>query len=124
MKKILFLLAFVLTVSSGFSQKRKRMHRADNMTPEQRTTLAVKKLTLALDLDKSQAKKVKALYTKMAKKRMANRKVRKDKNADARMELAKIKKNSKNKEDFKKQVKVAIKEGKIKRRSSKNAKKR
>ena len=79
MKKVIFLLAFILTVSSGFSQKRKRVHQADTMTPEQRTTLAVKKMTLALDLDRNQAKKVAAVFTKMSKKRMAKgQKVRKE----------------------------------------------
>ena len=34
MKKVIFLLAFILTVSSGFSQKKKRVHQADTMTPE------------------------------------------------------------------------------------------
>jgi len=79
MKKVIFLLAFILTVSSGFSQKRKRVHQANTMTPEQRTTLAVKKMTLALDLDKNQAKKVAVLFTKMSKKRIAKgQKVRKE----------------------------------------------
>ena len=44
------------------------MHQANNMTPEQRTTLAVKKMTLALDLDKSQAKKVAVFLLKWLKK--------------------------------------------------------
>ena len=79
MKKIIFLLVFILTVSSGFSQKRKRVHQANHMTSEQRTILTVKKLTLALDLDRNQAKKVAVLFTKMAKKRKAKgQKVKKE----------------------------------------------
>lgn len=124
MKKIIFLLAFILTVSSGFSQKRKRMHKADNMTAEQRTTLAVKKLTLALDLDKNQAKKVTTLYTEMAKKRMKFRKKRKNAKADSDILIAKIKKNSNSKEDFKKQVKKAIKDGKLKKEDFRKMRKR
>jgi hypothetical protein len=115
MKKVVFLLAFILTVSSGFSQKRKRMQQANNMSPEQRTTLAVKKLTLTLDLDKSQARKVHNLYSKMAKIRMEKgQKMRKD-GMEKREQMMKIKKASKDRADYKERVKKAIKEGKLKK---------
>ena len=115
MKKIVFLLAFILTVSSGFSQKRKRMQQANNMSPEQRTTLAVKKLTLTLDLDKNQAKKVHNLYSKMAKARMGKRQEMRKEGMAKREEMMKIKKASKNRADFKKRIEKAIKEGKLKK---------
>lgn len=106
MKKVIFLLAFILTVSSGFSQKRKKMHQANNMTPEQRTTLAVKKLTLALDLDKGQAKKVAVLFTKMAKKRKAKgQKVRKEMMAK-REKMMKERKEGKHQKERKGKMRV------------------
>ena len=54
MKNIAFALAFILTVSAGYSQQRKRMAKADTMTPEQRVTLSVKRMALQLDLSKDQ----------------------------------------------------------------------
>lgn len=115
MKKVVFLLACILTVSSGFSQERKRVHQANHMTPEQRTTLAVKKMTLALDLDKNQAKKVAALFTKMSKKRIAKvQQVRKEgmMKRDKTMKLKKAAKKRKlSKEDIGKMRKVRKKRG-------------
>jgi hypothetical protein len=73
MKKAVFLLVLILTVSSGFSQQRKRVPQENQINAEQRTTLEVKKLTLSLDLDKNQAEKVTTLFLKTSKKRMAKR---------------------------------------------------
>jgi hypothetical protein len=38
MKKAIFLFVCILTISSGFSQKRERIDQANKMTQEQRTT--------------------------------------------------------------------------------------
>ena len=116
MKKAAFLLAFLLTVSAGFSQQRKRMaKKADHMTLKQRTTLAVKKLTLTLDLSSDQAKKITSLYTKMGKQKMEKMKKVKAKNAQTREKIAKIKKASKDKADFKMRVQKAVKKGELKK---------
>ena len=124
MKKITFLLAALLTVSASFSQQRKKVRKANQITAEQRATLAAKKLTLALDLDESQAKRVKALYADMAKKRMKKVKERKDKNADTHILLANIKKSSKSREEVKRKIEKAIKEGKLKKEDLRKMKKR
>ena len=116
MKKVAILLALIFTVSAGFSQQRKRTARvADNMTAEQRTTLAVKKLTLALDLDKSQAKKIQSLYSKMGKVRMEKGKKMRKEGMVKREKMMKIKKASKDGADYKKRIGVAIKKGELKR---------
>ncbi len=116
MKKIALVLVFILTVSAGFSQQRKRMVRkTDKMSTEQRTTLAVKKLTLALDLDQSQAKKVQKLYSKMAKVRMEKGAKMKKEGMVKREKMMKIKKASKDTEDFKKRVKRAVEKGELKK---------
>jgi hypothetical protein len=124
MKKVALLLAFIFTVSSGFSQQRKKMRKAEHMTPEQRTTLTVKKLTLALDLDKAQARKVKALYEKMSKERTKMMKERRDNSMEKREKLMKIKKSSKDNADFKRKVEKAIKEGKLKKEDLRRTKRR
>ena len=116
MKKIALVLAFIFTVSAGFSQQRKRMVRkTDQMSTEQRTTLAVKKLTLALDLDKSQAKKIHKLYSKRAKVRMEKGAKMKKEGMVKREKMMKIRKASKDKGDYKQRVKKAIEKGEIKR---------
>ena len=115
MKKVLFLLAIIFTTSSAFSQKGKRMHQANNMTLEQRTTLAVKKLTLALELDKKQAKKIEALYSKMAKNRMEKGQKMRKESMVKREKMMKIKKASKDRADFKRRVEKAVKDGELKK---------
>lgn len=115
MKKVALLLAFIFTVSAGFSQQRKRMHRADNLTPQQRTTLNVKRLALALDLTKDQTNKVAKLYSKMANERMQHIQKNRKKNAVAKEKLMKIKKVSKDRADFKRRVEAAIKKGELKK---------
>ncbi|MDG1039490.1 MAG: hypothetical protein P8H13_05595 [Polaribacter sp.] len=71
MKKVALAFAFILTVSAGFSQQRKRIAKANNITAEQQATLTAKKLTLQLELSKEQTKKIIALYTEVAKQRKA-----------------------------------------------------
>lgn len=115
MKKVALAFAFILTVSAGFSQQRKRMAEADNMTPEQRVTLSVKRMALQLDLSKDQTQKITSLYTDMAKQRkVKGDKMRNDAVA-SRGKLAKIKKDSKNNVDFKERVGKAIKSGELKK---------
>ena len=113
MKKVALVLAFIFTVSAGFSQQRKRMAKKNNMTPEQRATLSAKKLTLQLDLSKDQTRKITALYKDMAKERRAKGdKMKKDAMA-SKAKLAKIKKNSKNNADFKARVQKELKAGRL-----------
>ena len=92
MKKIALVLAFIFTVSAGYSQQRKRMGRVDSMTPEQRVTLSVKRMALQLDLSKDQTTKITALYIEMGKQRkVKGDQMRKDAMA-SKTKLAKIKK--------------------------------
>ena len=115
MKKIALVLAFIFTVSAGYTQQRKRMGRVDTMTPEQRVTLSVKRMALQLDLSKDQTKKITALYTEMGKQRKAKGdQMRKDAMA-SKTKLAKIKKESKDNADFKEKVEKAIKSGELKK---------
>lgn len=123
MKKIAFLLVCIFTTTIGFSQKRK-MHKAELMTAEQRATLTAKKLTLALDLNEAQAKKVKALYTKMGKEKMMKRQKMRKEHMKKREKLMKIRKQSKDQEDFKRKLEKAIKEGKIEKRDVKEMRRR
>ncbi len=115
MKKIALVLAFIFTVSAGYSQQRKRMGRVDSMTPEQRATLSVKRMALQLDLSKDQTTKITALYTEMGKQRkVKGDQMRKDAMA-SKTKLAKIKKESKDNADFKEKVEKAIKSGELKK---------
>ena len=113
MKKLALTLAFIFTVSAGFSQKGKRMARNNAMTPEQRATLTAKKLTLQLGLSKDQTRKITALYSKMAKERKARADKMKKNALASRAKLAKIKKQSKNNADFKERVQKELKAGRL-----------
>lgn len=113
MKKAVFLLAFIITVSSGFSQQRKRVHQENQMNPEQRTTLAVKKLTLALGLDENQAEKATTLFTEMSKKRKVKGQLVRKEGMMKRKKMMEMRKSSKDGADFKKKVGKAIEEGEL-----------
>ena len=113
MKNIAFVLAFLLTVSAGYSQQRKRMAKADVMTPEQRATLSVKRMALQLDLSKDQTTKITALYTEMGKQRKVKGDQMRKEALASRTKLAELKKNSKDNADFKEKVEKAIKSGKL-----------
>lgn len=65
----------VITTSSA--QKGKKEDR-QKLTPEQRTELAVKKMTLKLDLTPSQANQIKPLLLKQTNERKAMREKRKE----------------------------------------------
>ena len=88
MKKVAGILAFVLAFTlSTQAQKgehhKKRMHNGENLTVEQKTTLAVKRLALTLDLSKAQIQKIKPLITKQMTERAAmHKKMKAAKTAD------------------------------------------
>jgi periplasmic protein CpxP/Spy len=116
MKKVALLLAFIFTVSAGFSQQRKRgMNKQNNITPEQQVTLSVKKLTLALDLTKAQAGQLESLFSKMKDNRKEAVIKMKKNAAESKDKIAKIKKDSKDDAEFKENVGKAIKKGDISR---------
>lgn len=76
--KNLFALAILLFSLAGVAQehsrghhKKKKAHMMENFTPEQVAELKTKKMTLALDLSKSQQDKIYALSLDEAKKRKA-----------------------------------------------------
>lgn len=76
MKKVASILAFVLAFTVSTQAQRgeqhgNRMHKGDNLTVEQKTTLAVKRLALTLDLSNAQMQKIKPLITKQMTERAA-----------------------------------------------------
>jgi lipopolysaccharide export LptBFGC system permease protein LptF len=92
MKKIItiILLVFAFTLTAQ-AQKGKRKMRAEKLSTEQQTILAVKKMTLSLDLTASQQNELKPLVAKKIsdrkahyKKMKATQKVRKKLSADER----------------------------------------
>ncbi len=72
MKKIasIILLIFVVVFTTDAQQKRKRFIK-EKMTPEQHATLAVKKMTLFLELSDAQQRKIKPLFIAQAKEKHA-----------------------------------------------------
>ena len=72
MKKIatLLVLVFAFTLTAQAQKKEERMQR-EKMTVEQQATLAVKKMTLALELSDAQQRRVKPLITKQMEDRRA-----------------------------------------------------
>ncbi|ARV16265.1 hypothetical protein [Polaribacter sp. SA4-12] len=80
MKKIVSILVLVIAVTFTTQAQKKRGERGSNLTAEQHTTLAVKKMTLALDLSAKQQREIKPLL--MAK--MAERKASMEKRKEAR----------------------------------------
>jgi len=112
---LLLVFAFTFTAQAQRGQRGDKMRKMERMTPEQKVTLTVKRLTLKLDLTKDQAKKVSTLFSKMSKNRMAKVRKMKKSHGETRAKLAKVKKGSKDNADFKKKVAKLVKEGKIKR---------
>lgn len=82
MKKIILTLAIIAGfVFNANAQKKQKQHQKPDFTVEQQTTIAVKKLTLALDLSESQQKKMYPLLltvTTNKQKMMEERKANKD----------------------------------------------
>ena len=118
MKNIASILVVVFAFTfTAQAQRPNRAQMGSNLTPEQRTTLAVKKMALQLDLTKDQMKKVSDLYAVKGKERAAMvQKIMKER-AGTRTELAKIKTESKDQADFKRRVASAVKDGKIQKGS-------
>ena len=95
MKKVVTILAlaFVFTTTTQ-AQKKDRKEEHEPMKVEQRTNLIVKKMTLRLDLDESQQRKIRPLIAEKVAKRKAmhaerkamkkNKKERKKMSADER----------------------------------------
>ncbi|RTY90249.1 hypothetical protein [Flavobacterium sp. GT3R68] len=84
MKKII-VAALLIVGMTGFAQEKRKMHSdkagIEQMTPEQRSQLHLKKLTLDLDLNASQQKEMSKLLAEQSAKReaaMAERKATKD----------------------------------------------
>jgi hypothetical protein len=124
MKKVVLLLALILTASAGFSQQRKRKGQANSMTPEQRRTLAVKKLTFQLDLNKSQSKKVAALMKDLSSKRMASTKAQREDAVAQREKMMELKKGSTDTADFKRKIRQAVADGELDREAMMRLRKR
>lgn len=75
--KRLFVIALLVVGTATFAQGKKRDHskkdmqEIERMTPEQRTQLQLKKMTLDLDLTASQQKNIEKVLTEQSKKREA-----------------------------------------------------
>lgn len=67
---LILVLAFTLTTQA---QKRDRRERMDNLTTAQKATLAIKKMTLELDLSNRQQKQLKPILMDQIADRMATR---------------------------------------------------
>lgn len=77
MKKIIGILVFVIAFSSQAQHKKQQKRKKMNFTVEQRVAMAVKKMTLSLDLSEAQQKKIKPLLmaqTEARKEAMETRK--------------------------------------------------
>ena len=124
MKNILFLVAFLLTLSTGFSQERKPLKRQAAVQLEQRRTLAVKKLTLQLDLNNRQAKSVKALMKELSADRMNRRLTERKERMQQREKLISLRKESKSDAEFRRSVQRELENGNLNRPLATNMKKR
>ena len=82
MKNLVSILVLVFAFTFTTQAQKKRGDRQSNLTPEQHTELAVKKMTLALDLSDKQQKQIKPLL--MAN--MADKKAAMEKRKEARKE--------------------------------------
>ena len=115
MKNVLFLLALLLITSAGFSQKRKRLKKETFMKLEQRRTLAVKKLTVQLDLDQRQTNKVAALIKELSTKRMAKKLATRKAGVQQRKKVMKLRKESKDVAHLKRKIQQEIATGDLKK---------
>ena len=108
MKNILFLVVFLLTAIAGFSQKRKQLQRVNTLKLEQRNTLAVKKLTLQLDLNQRQSKRVKALLKEVSNQRMTRQLAARKMRLQQREKRIALRKESKDVADFRRKAQREI----------------
>lgn len=82
MKKVVAIALVFGFVLTSFAQKKKR--RSDDFSVEQKTELALKKMTLRLDLSERQQNKIRPLLAKQITKREEFRKNRKAKRKEAK----------------------------------------
>ena len=72
MKKLVSILVLVFAFTLTTQAQKKRGNKNSKLTPEQHATLAIKKMTLALDLSEKQQKQIKPLIiAKMAERKAA-----------------------------------------------------
>lgn len=76
MKKVFLIFTLVLSVLT-YAQEKKGV--VEKMSPEQQTTLLVKKLTLSLDLNQKQQEEIKVLLLERAQKKAAHQLAQKEK---------------------------------------------
>ncbi|MAD97918.1 MAG: hypothetical protein CMB99_11385 [Flavobacteriaceae bacterium] len=76
MKKLGVIVMLALGMVFTTEAQQRRMKRKPNFTPEQKVELAVKKMTLELDLSARQQKEITPLITAQVKEREAHRKQR------------------------------------------------
>ena len=75
MKKVITLFVLVFAFTFSTQGQNKKAKRASKLTIEQQTTLAVKKMTLALDLSEKQQNDIKPiLMAKITERKMAIKK--------------------------------------------------
>jgi len=85
MKKVITLLVLVFAFTFSTQGQNKKAKRASKLTIEQQTTLAVKKMTLALDLSEKQQNDIKPiLMAKITERKMAIKKRKAAKKAKER----------------------------------------
>ena len=77
MRKLASILVLVLAVTFSAQAQNKRMKRGLKMSPEQQTTLAVKKMTLALNLDDKQQRAITSLISQKIENRKSDMEARK-----------------------------------------------
>lgn len=125
MKNLATILAFVFAFTFTAQAQKKRTHKKPNLTAEQHATLAIKKMTLALDLSDKQQQQIKPiLMAQIAEKKavMEKRKearknkqkptadeiyAMKNKQLDNQIKMKNKMKNILNKEQFEKFEKMA-----------------
>lgn len=76
MKKLVSILTLTLVFSFTTEAQKKKMELVPEFTVEQKTELAVKEMTLALDLTEKQQKQIRPLFKEQAKKKEAAMKKR------------------------------------------------
>lgn len=87
MKNTIALVALVLTFSMNTqAQKNNSRKKGGNLTTEQKTTLAVKKMTLSLDLTESQQNQIRPLLAKKITDRSKMKEIRENREADSKID--------------------------------------
>lgn len=85
MKKIAFILTFMMAFATTLNAQQKKEHKKPKFSPEQHVNLALKKMTLSLDLSEKQQDQIKPLLiAKAASKKAAMEKRKKAKESKKR----------------------------------------